>query len=163
MNPSDRGLPRSHPAWWIPCVGGIGLASKAPGTWGSLAALPPSYLIATALSPGALLAAALGVAAIGFIAVRTYLRRGAGAHDPQEVVIDEVAGQMIALSMLPPDLLTYAAGFVMFRLFDILKPFPVGWIDRNIGGAGGIMLDDVAAGIYALVVMLLAGFLAKQV
>jgi phosphatidylglycerophosphatase A len=161
MKPNDanrqaRGLPRSHPAWWISCVGGIGLASKAPGTWGSLAALPPSYLIATMLAPEALLIVAIGVAAIGYIAALTYVQRMGNAHDPQEIVIDEVAGQMLTLSLLPPHLVTYAAGFLVFRLLDIVKPFPVGWIDRNVGGAAGVMLDDVAAGVIGLVVMLLA-------
>ena len=146
-------LPRSHPAWCIACVGGVGLASKAPGTWGSLVALPPSYLIATALSPEALLVVALGVAAIGYIAVRTYLRRISGARDPQEIVIDEVAGQMLTLSLLPPNLLIYAGAFLVFRALDIAKPFPVGWIDRNVGGAAGIMLDDIAAGIIGLIVL----------
>ncbi len=161
MKPRDanrpaRGLPRSHPAWWISCAGGIGMASKAPGTWGSLAALPPSYLIATLIAPEALLVAALGVAAIGYIAVRAYLQRMPGAEDPQEIVIDEVAGQMLTLSLLPPHLLAYAAGFVVFRLLDILKPFPIGWIDRNVEGAAGVMLDDVVAGIFGLIVMMLA-------
>jgi len=150
-----RGLSRSHPAWWISCAGGIGLASKAPGTWGSLAALPPSYLIASLLSPEAALVVSLGVAAIGYAAVKTYLQRMGGAHDPQEVVIDEVAGQMLALSLLPPHLPAYAAGFAAFRLLDIWKPFPVGWIDRNVGGAAGVMLDDLAAGTIALAVVLL--------
>ena len=155
-NRLTRGLPRSHPAWWISCVGGIGLASKAPGTWGSLVALPPSYLIATMLAPEVLLVAAIGVAAIGYIAVRTYLQRTGTAADPQEIVIDEVAGQMLTLSLLPPHLVTYAAGFLVFRLLDIVKPFPVGWIDRNVGGAAGVMLDDAVAGVIGLVVMLLA-------
>ncbi len=161
MKPSDanrlsRGLPRSHPAWWISCAGGIGMASKAPGTWGSLAALPPSYLIATLFAPEALLVAALGVAAIGYAAVRTYLQRTGNAADPQEIVIDEVAGQMLTLSLLPPHLATYAAGFLIFRLLDIWKPFPIRWIDRNVAGAAGVMLDDLLAGAIGLIVMKLA-------
>lgn len=164
MKPSEanrlqHGLPRSHPAWWIACVGGVGLASKAPGTWGSLAALPPSYLIAASLGPEALLVAALGVFAIGLWAATIYVQR-TGAADPQEVVIDEVAGQMLTLSLLPPHFLAYAAGFLVFRFFDILKPFPAGWIDRNVKGGLGIMLDDLVAGVYGLIVMLLAVSLA---
>jgi len=162
VNMPPRPLPRSHPAWWISCAGGIGLASKAPGTWGSLAALPPSYLIATALSPEALLVAALAVAAIGFAAVRAYLGHTDGREDPQEIVIDEVAGQMLALSLLPPNFLAYAGGFLLFRLFDIVKPFPAGLIDARLGGAAGVMLDDTVAGVYALAAMLLAVFLAGQ-
>jgi phosphatidylglycerophosphatase A len=155
-------LPRSRPAWWISCAGGIGLAPKAPGTWGSLVALPPSYLIATLLAPGALLIAALAVTAIGYAAVRTYLKHGDGREDPQEIVIDEVAGQMLALSLLPPHLWAYAGGFLLFRLFDIVKPFPAGLIDARIGGALGVMLDDTVAGVYALVAMLVVVALAGQ-
>jgi len=155
-------LPRSHPAWWISCAGGIGLASKAPGTWGSLVALPPSYLIATLLAPEALLVAALAVAAVGYAAVRRYLKHTDGREDPQEIVIDEVAGQMLALSLLPPHLWAYAGGFALFRLFDILKPFPAGLIDARVGGAAGVMLDDTVAGLYALAAMLVGVALAGQ-
>lgn len=158
----QRGLGRSHPAWWIACVGGVGLAAKAPGTLGSLAALPPSYFISTMLAPEALMVAALGVFALGCWAASIYVQR-TGAEDPQEVVIDEVAGQMLTLSLLPPHFLIYAAGFLAFRLFDIAKPFPIGWIDRNVKGGLGVMLDDMVAGVYGLVVMLLAVFIAEQV
>lgn len=155
-NRITRGLSRSHPAWLVSCAGGIGLASKAPGTWGSLVALPIAYLIATLTAPVAVFVVAIGVAVIGFIAVRTYLQRRPGAGDAQEIVIDEIAGQMLTISLLPPTLITYAAGFLVFRLLDIAKPFPIGWIDRNVRGAAGVMLDDLAAGLIGLIVMLLA-------
>ena len=73
--------------------------------------------------------------------------------DPGIVVIDEIVGQLITLFLVPLHPLTALAGFALFRFFDILKPFPAGWLDRHIHGGLGIMLDDVAAGLMALAVL----------
>jgi phosphatidylglycerophosphatase A len=78
-----------------------------------------------------------------------------GEEDPGWIVIDEVVGQGLTLLLTPPDLLNYAAGFALFRLFDIKKPWPVSWADQQIKGGLGIMLDDVLAGIYALALLTL--------
>ena len=126
---------------------GSGWLPKAPGTWGSLAGMllwlglhqlaPASYAAALAVL------FVLGTAAAG--AAEKILDQG----DPGAVVIDEIVGQLITLAFVPAHPLAIAAGFALFRFFDILKPFPVGWLDRHIHGGLGIMLDDVAAGACA--------------
>jgi phosphatidylglycerophosphatase A len=132
------------PARWVASFLGSGLAPVAPGTLGSLAALPPGLALLWA-SPAALAAGVLVVVALGLWSIRA-----AGvADDPGWVVIDEVAGQWIALLALahpsvPGALLAFAA----FRLFDIAKPGPVGWAER-LPGAVGVMADDVLAGVLA--------------
>lgn len=145
-----------------------GLSPKAPGTIGSLAALPCGWLIhGLAGYPGLLIATIL-VFFLGWWATAN-VTRGQQDHDPGEIVIDEVVGQWIALFPLSyglwqsgaaPWLFPYPgwiAAFVFFRLFDIWKPWPVSWADRK-NTALGVMLDDVLAGIMAaIVVALLAG------
>ncbi len=146
----------------------IGLIRPAPGTWGSVAAIPVAYLIHATLGFPALLIATIVVFFIGWWATAGYVA-GRDNHDPSEVVIDEVAGQWIALlpvsgglwfAGVDPWLFPYpgwVTAFVMFRLFDIWKPGPVGWADRKSTPLG-VMLDDVIAGIMAgLVVMAAAG------
>lgn len=128
-----------------------GLIRPAPGTWGSAAALPFAWGIAVVLGPIALLPAASVIFLVGWAAAAR-IARLTGLEDPQAVVIDEVAGVFITLALVPATPLSYAIGFAAFRLFDIAKPFPVGTADRRIGGGFGIMLDDVLAGIYALLV-----------
>jgi phosphatidylglycerophosphatase A len=100
---------------------------------------------------GGSLAVLLGGVAVflaGIPASESY-SRSSGREDPSEVVIDEVAGQLLTLAVVPPGLVSYALGFLFFRLFDILKPGPVGWADRKIEGGLGIMLDDLIAGLLA--------------
>lgn len=126
-----------------------GLIRPAPGTWGSAAALPFAAAIALAWGPTALLPAALLIFLIGWAAAAR-IARVTGLEDPQSVVIDEVVGIFLTLSLVPVRPLSYAIGFLAFRLFDITKPFPVGWADRQVGGGFGVMLDDVLAALYAL-------------
>ncbi|SPH17787.1 Phosphatidylglycerophosphatase A [Defluviimonas aquaemixtae] len=139
---------------------GAGLLRPAPGTWGSLAALPAAWLIVKAAGPWGLVIATLVVFVFGWgaTAVETH---GKADHDPSEIVIDEVVGQWIALfpivigaSRAGADLLAlwpgWVAAFLLFRLFDIWKPWLVGWADRR-GDALGVMLDDVVAGVFAAV------------
>jgi phosphatidylglycerophosphatase A len=149
---------------------GVGWLRPAPGTWGSLAALILSFAI---LEVAGLWLFLLGLAlAIGaaFWSVSALVRQlgEPGHHDPSWVVIDEVAGQWIALLPIalgaelagaaPTQLWPgWLAAFLLFRLFDIWKPGPVGWADRR-PGAAGVVLDDLIAGaLAALVVVLLAG------
>ncbi|NLX18313.1 MAG: phosphatidylglycerophosphatase A [Desulfobulbus sp.] len=130
---------------------GSGHLPKAPGTWGSavgvLLWLPLSRLNAPAylLAVGVLFI--IGVFCAG--AAEKIVDRG----DPSIVVIDEIVGQLITLSFIPFHPVTLLAGFILFRFFDIIKPYPVGWIDRHLHGGLGIMLDDVVAALYALVVL----------
>ena len=130
---------------------GSGYLPKAPCTWGTLVGLLLWWPLA-GLSMAAYLAAVavlfiVGVASAG--AAEKILDRG----DPGVVVIDEIVGVLIALAAVPLHPVAALAGFALFRLFDIAQPFPVGWVDRHLHGGLGIMLDDVAAGLYALLVL----------
>ncbi|MEJ6398229.1 phosphatidylglycerophosphatase A family protein [Yoonia sp. 208BN28-4] len=138
----------------------VGHLRPAPGTWGSLAALPAAWLIATLTGFAGLLLATILVFAIGYWATKTETH-GKANHDPSEIVIDEVAGQWVALlpvvygaAMMQADLLALYPGwigaFALFRLFDITKPSLVGWADRR-DDALGVMLDDIIAGVFAAI------------
>jgi phosphatidylglycerophosphatase A len=152
------GLSAVHPAALIATWFGSGLLPKGPGTWGSAAALPFAWMMMS-FGGRPLLLAALGICfLVGWWASEIYVRR-TGAEDPGEVVIDEVAGQWLVLLAAPLDPLSYLAGFVLFRVFDITKPWPVRWADRSIGGGLGIMVDDILAGLYALPLMILLNHL----
>ena len=139
---------------------GVGYIRPAPGTWGSLAALPYGWLLHVI---GGLPLLLVGIV-VGFLKgwwATAQMTKGSDDHDPSEIVVDEVIGQWIAL--IP---LSYAAGsmgisilnmwpgwiaaFILFRLFDITKPWIIGWADRR-GDALGVMLDDVIAGVFAAV------------
>jgi len=136
------------PVWHVATWFGVGLMPKAPGTWGSLAAVPFAYGLHHWLGAAGLAAAAVAVFLVGVWASEQFRRRS-GDEDPQTVVVDEVAGQWLALVPAGDDILLYAAGFFLFRLFDIWKPWPASWADRELGGGLGIMLDDAIAGLYA--------------
>lgn len=151
-------LPLGHPATLLATWFGCGLSPRAPGTVGSLGALPVAALIHATLGPLALALAALLAFAIGLWASARYAAAD-DDKDPSAVVIDEVAGQWLTLAAVPLAWPWYAAGFVLFRLFDILKPWPVSWADRRLPGAWGIMVDDMLAGLYAGAVLLAAGTL----
>lgn len=150
----------------IVTVGYVGLLRPAPGTWGSLAALPLAWGLHAAGGFGLFFAATLAVIGLGYWATSVETRES-DDKDPSEIVVDEVAGQWVALwpvsagaaafgvsfTALWPGIL---AAFIAFRAFDILKPGPVGWADRQ-PGAFGVMADDVIAGwLAAMVVALLA-------
>ena len=147
--PADLKRPSILLATWF----GSGLLPRAPGTWGSLAALPFAWAIQsaggqTALVIGAAIAFVVGVWASDRMA------RDTGSKDPGAVVIDEVAGQWLALAFVPLSVWSYLAGFVLFRIADITKLWPASVADRRIGGGLGIMLDDIIAGVYAGLVLL---------
>ena len=148
------GLSIWHPAGLIGTWFGAGLLPVAPGTWGSLAALPFAWIIHATTGPMGLGLAALAAFALGCWASQIIVDRG-GIRDPSAVVIDEVAAQWLTLTMAPLDPLAYGLGFLLFRAADILKPWPAGWIDRNMHGGLGIMLDDVAAAVYAALGLML--------
>lgn len=131
-------------ATWFGC----GLAPKAPGTVGSLAALPPAALLVWLGGPWLLAGATLLMALVGWWA-SAEVARASGDSDPSRVVIDEVAGQWLTLIPLPLDPVAWLIGLLAFRLFDIAKPWPVGWADRRLKGGLGIMVDDLLAGCYA--------------
>jgi phosphatidylglycerophosphatase A len=141
-------MPIWHPARLFATWFGSGLLPAVPGTWGSLAALPFAAVIVFYFGPIALLLATVLVFALG-VWTSELVARAIGDHDPSEVVVDEVAGQWLTLALLPLDPVIYGLGFVVFRVFDILKPWPVSWADQKLPGGWGIMTDDILAGIYA--------------
>jgi len=145
--PASSPVPRLHPGALLATWFGAGLLPKAPGTWGSLAAIPFALLFSWAGGPWLLAAASLLLLPLGVWAGGWYVARG-GREDPGEVVIDEVAGQWIALVPAGLDPLACVVGFLLFRACDILKPWPARWIDRSVKGGVGIMADDVVAGLY---------------
>jgi phosphatidylglycerophosphatase A len=134
---------------------GIGRLRPGPGTWASGATVALWVVVAHALPPSLRtpvdIALAFLVTLIG-IPAASRVARASASKDPQFVVIDEVAGQLIALIAVPVAWKTFLAGFILFRAFDIVKPPPVRQLEKLSEGAG-IVLDDVAAGIFALVVM----------
>ena len=134
---------------------GIGRLTPGPGTWAALAtailwALASSRIPASHQAWATIVAAAL-VTLIG-IPAATRAARGSGRKDPQFVVIDEVAGQLVALIAVPLAWKTFAVGFILFRIFDISKPFPIRRLERLPEGTG-IVVDDLGAGLYALAIM----------
>jgi phosphatidylglycerophosphatase A len=137
-----------NPARLVATWFGTGYAPVAPGTWGSLAALPAAWLIVWLGGGWALVAAAAVLFAIGWWASERVVT-ATRASDPGYIVIDEVVGQWLTLAVAPLDPLAYLVGFLLFRVADILKPWPAGWADRRIKGGLGVMLDDALAAAYS--------------
>jgi phosphatidylglycerophosphatase A len=124
---------------------GSGLAPRAPGTAGTVAALP-LYLLLSALPLAAYTAVVLAAAVLGVLICGVASRR-LGVHDHPGIVWDEFVGLWIALWAVPVTPAWVLAGFVLFRFFDIVKPWPIKAADRNVTGGVGIMLDDILAGV----------------
>ena len=135
-------------SWYIATWFGSGLSPVVSGTAGSLAALPFAYAIQWQLGSVALGIAAIAIFFIGWWASIQYLAVNTGSKDPKEIVVDEVAGQWLLLCFLPLTWQAYLAGFILFRAFDIVKPWPVSFADQKIPGALGVMLDDILAALY---------------
>jgi phosphatidylglycerophosphatase A len=161
MNPSAEAAapsPRQDAPFWATMVAtffGVGRIKPGPGTWGSLAAVIlwafASLQIPVTSRIWATIIAAAVVTLIG-IPAATQIVRASGVKDPQFVVIDEVAGQLVALIGVPLGWKTFLAGFILFRVFDIWKPFPIRRLERLPDGTG-IVVDDLGAGLYALAIM----------
>jgi phosphatidylglycerophosphatase A len=130
---------------------GTGLLPVMPGTWASLAALPCAWAIRSRWGAAGLAIAAIIVFAVGCWAART-IAKTSGVKDPGAIVIDEVAAQWLVLLPAPLDPLSFAAASLLFRIFDIWKPWPIGLADRRVHGGLGIMLDDLLAAVYAVLV-----------
>jgi len=142
------------PAGWLAFGFGSGLAPVAPGTFGTLAAIP-FYLLLTGLPGWAYALVVLAAFALGIVVCDITAKR-LGVPDFGGIVWDEFVGLWVALAGAPVHWKTLAAGFILFRLFDVLKPWPIGWLDKKIHGGFGIMLDDLIAGLYAWAVLQLA-------
>ena len=135
-----------------------GYLPKAPGTWGSLVGVLLVFLL-HALSLQIYLSVIAGLFIVGsFVAGEA--EKILDNRDPGVVVIDEIVGILITMIAAPVTPLTMALGFILFRIFDIAKPFPVNFFDQHFHGGLGIMLDDVVAGIYSLIIMQLIFLLA---
>lgn len=157
MNPSPEAPAASAPLWAtiVSTFFGIGYLRPGPGTWGSAATVILWALISSQVLPSnrtpATIAAAIAVTLCG-IPAATRLARATGVKDPQFVVIDEVAGQLVALIAVPLAWKTFLAGLILFRVFDIWKPFPIRRLERLPEGIG-IVVDDLGAGLYALAIV----------
>jgi phosphatidylglycerophosphatase A len=154
LAPAQRRRLLASPAGWIACGLGSGLAPVAQGTFGSLAAILPWLALRhLGVAPYMLvlvLAFALGVWACEVAG------RALGVDDHRSLVWDEFVGQWLALLpllLVPAPWWMVAAGFALFRLFDVWKPWPIGWLDRHLKGGLGVMVDDVVAGAYAAIVL----------
>ena len=123
-----------------------GKMPKAPGTAGTVVAVPIVVGLSSVLNPINYMAVTF-VAVIAAIFISQLHENAKGVHDSQEIVIDEIVGYMVAMVWLPMTWQSLLIGFVLFRLFDALKPFPINVIDEKIGGGVGVVVDDVAAGI----------------
>lgn len=127
----------------------VGMIPWAPGTWGSLAALLP-WLLIKDLTLLLYLAVLAAVFVLGFFAAGS-AEKILDRPDAGAIVIDEFLGMFITLTLAPAHPAAWLLGFIFFRIFDIAKPFPVSWFDQHIHGGIGIMMDDVIAGLYALI------------
>lgn len=130
---------------------GSGLAPKAPGTFGTLAAIP-LFLLLAMLTPLYYLSAVIFMSVMG-IYICGKAANDVGVHDHPAIVWDEFVGYFITMFMIPVSWQSVLVGFLLFRVFDILKPWPISFIDKKMSGGSGIMFDDILAGIFSLVIM----------
>ena len=146
-----------YPVHFLAYGFGTGLIPFAPGTFGSLIGVALFWFMAPV---GA--ASYAGLVVVMFVAgifICGQTARDVGAIDPSFIVYDEIVGFLVAMYLLPRDLRWIAAGFVMYRIFDIWKPFPIHYVESHLGLGLGIMTDDVIAGVYTLTVLHLARLL----
>jgi phosphatidylglycerophosphatase A len=153
MAASTENFQLSNPIHFLALGFGSGLAPKAPGTFGTLAAIPVFFLAINLDILYYLLL--LVVMSIAGIYICGKAAKDAGVHDHGAIVWDEIVGFMITMYMIPVSWLTVLVGFALFRFFDILKPWPISYLDKNCHGGLGIMLDDIVAGIAAWACMML--------
>ena len=143
----DPGRIMTNPWTFISFGFGSGLSPVAPGTMGTLVAIPVYFLMNHLPFWGYW--AVLSVIFVLGVWTSTQTEHQLDVHDHSGVVIDEIAGFLITMAFTSPSIPHVVAGFILFRLFDILKPWPINWLDRRVGSGLGIMLDDVAAGFIA--------------
>ncbi len=153
MRPNREFLFR-HPAHLIAFGFGAGLMPKAPGTWGTLVAIPLYFLALRLGGTSAALACALALFAVGIWAA-AIAGRSLGVADHGGIVIDEIAAFVLVLAFTPSGLLWLLLAFVLFRLFDIIKPWPIRYFDRTLKGGFGVMFDDLLAAIGAIAIIFL--------
>lgn len=152
LTPVDARAIFTNPVHWLAFGFGSGLAPKAPGTFGTLAAVPV-YLVMV-YTPVAYVYEVLLVlfTLLGFwLCGKT--ARDLGVHDHPGIVWDEIVGFLITMYLVPFEWVWILTGFILFRVFDVLKPWPIHLLDRKVSGGVGIMLDDIIAGFYAWAVL----------
>ena len=145
-------MPLRRPASLLATWFGVGLLPYAPGTWASLAALPLAWALAEIGGGWALAAAAAVLTLVGCWASEVYVRRSE-IDDPGDIVIDEVAAQLLVLAPVAGEPWLFPVGFLVFRILDVAKPWPASWADRKLGGGVGVMADDLLAAGYGAAIM----------
>lgn len=151
MSKSTANFNIKDPIHFLALGFGSGLAPKAPGTFGTLAAIPV-FLLLSDLSLSFYLAV-VAVFSFAGIYICGKAATDAGVHDHGAIVWDEIVGYLITMILIPVTWQSMLIGFILFRIFDIFKPWPISYIDKKCGGGFGIMFDDVIAGFFALVSM----------
>ena len=150
-----EGSVAGRPPLWSTVIStwfGAGLLPLAPGTWGTIAAVPLAWALDRVGGEVALVTALVIVTVVGSIAADVYCK-ATGRHDNQKIVVDEVAGYLLTLVAVTRTPLHLVLAFVLFRLFDIWKPPPVRSIDRHVHGGFGVVADDLGAGVYGAIVL----------
>jgi len=149
----------THPVHFLAYGFGAGLSPKAPGTMGTVVAIP-IYVLLMVAGHWAYLAG-LAAALVMGVFICGYTASAIGVDDPKSVVWDEIVGYLIAMLGLPFHWIWVIGGFLLFRLFDIWKPGPIRWVDQHIKGGLGIMLDDVIAAVFACLLLNLGAYFLK--
>ena len=151
---SSRPSTTRVPLWakLVATAGGAGFSPVAPGTCGTLVAVPIAWLLTRAGTPSFWLGFVV-ITAIGTWASEVFCR-ATGVDDDQRIVIDEVAGYLLTIAFIPRGWVNIILGVIVFRLFDIWKPGPIRLVDEKVHGGVGVMADDLAAGIVGALVML---------
>lgn len=142
-----------HPVSLLATWFGAGKIPFMPGTMGTLAALPFAWLIQSHGGAEGLIIAALLTFFLGILIADRYMKLSFTSHDPQEIVIDEVAGMWLLLAAFPLSIEAYTAAFLIFRFFDIVKPWPISLCNDKVMGGFGVMLDDLLAAIYPVFII----------
>ena len=140
-----------HPLDFLALGFGSGLLPRAPGTAGTIAAIP-LYLVMQSLALPVYVSLVAVLFLLG-IPICAHTAKRLGVHDHPGIVWDEIVGYLVTMTFAPTGWLWVLAGFVLFRFFDVLKPWPIRWLDRRVGGGFGIMVDDLLAGIAAAAVL----------
>jgi phosphatidylglycerophosphatase A len=143
-------------ARWVAMGFGAGALPRAPGTFGTVVGVA-AYLVLMPLTPVAYVSVVCAMF-FGGIWLCAVARRGMGDSDPPGIVWDEIVGYLVTMFLAPRGWVWVGLGFVLFRVFDIWKPFPIRQLDRRVGGGLGIMVDDVVAGVYAWLVLRLLAY-----
>lgn len=149
QDPALKRLSLKNPVHFLALGFGSGLAAKAPGTFGTIAAIPLVYLMSF-LSLPVYIAITVLACVIG-VYICDKASKDMQVHDHGAIVWDEVAGLMVTFIAAPASGWWLVLGFILFRFFDILKPWPIKWLDAKVHGGFGIMIDDIIAGVFSLI------------